>query len=49
VFLRVAWRAPALRTDLDVTRWLTRIAHNLAISARRKRRMTTNHAIIEQL
>jgi len=49
IFLRLAKRAPALRTDLDLTRWLVRIARNVAISARRKRRLMTNHAIIDQL
>ncbi len=48
VFIRLANGSPPLPTDADITRWLTTITRNLAISSRRKCRPRTNCAIFDQ-
>jgi len=49
VFLRLVKHAPTLPTHADRVRWLMTVTRNVAISARRKRRMTTNCELVDQL
>ena len=48
VFMRLANGAPPLLTDADITRWLTTITRNAAISSRRKCRPRTNCTVFDQ-
>jgi len=49
VFLRLVKHAPTLPTHTDRVRWLMTVTRHVAISARRKRRMTTNCELVDQL
>ncbi len=48
VFLRLIKHDPMLPTHADRVRWLTTVTRNVGISARRKRRMTTNCEILDR-
>lgn len=49
VFLRLIKHGPWLTTHADRVRWLTTVTRNIGISARRRRRMTTNCETIHEL
>jgi DNA-directed RNA polymerase specialized sigma24 family protein len=49
VFLRFIKYEPTLPTHADRVRWLLTVTRNVAISARRKRRMTTNCELVDEL